>query len=103
MICSNSAPPSRAEVWQRLGTERAVDLDTGDPALRPHAVGHQPHHRAWAGADVEAAHAWAKPDGGKHMRRGLLPHAGLIAQTLIFFGVARMDIAVGIGFARLLP
>ena len=66
---------------------------------RPHAVGHQPHHRAWAGADVEAAHAWAKPDGGKHMRRGLLPHAGLIAQTLIFFGVARMHVAVGIGFA----
>jgi hypothetical protein len=33
------------------------------------------------------------------MRRGLFPHAGLIAQTLIFFGVARMYVAVGIGFA----
>jgi hypothetical protein len=39
-----------AEVLQRLGTERAVDLNTGDPALEPHAVGHQPHYRAWAGA-----------------------------------------------------
>ena len=31
------------------------------------------------------------------------PHARLIAQTLIFFGVARMHVAVGIGFAGLLP
>ena len=70
-------------------------------ALGPHAVGHQPHYRAWAGADVKAAHAWAKPDGGKHMRRGALPHPGLIAQTLIFFGVARMHVTIGVGFAGL--
>jgi hypothetical protein len=37
-----------AEVLQRFGAERAVDLDTGDPALRSHAIGHQPHHRARA-------------------------------------------------------
>ncbi len=52
------------EVLQRLGAERAVDLDTGDPALRSHAIGHQPHHGTWTRADVEATHAWSKPDGG---------------------------------------
>src|SRR5262249_33557358 len=68
-----------------LGAQRTVDLDAGDRALGPHAVGHQPHHRAWARADIEAAHARSKPDGGKHMRRGHLP--GLFAQTLVFSGV----------------
>src|SRR5262245_65245185 len=76
-----------AEILQGLGAQRTVGLDAGDRALGPHAVGHQPHHRAWARADIEAAHAHSKPDGGKHMRRGRLPHAGLFAQTLVFSGV----------------
>jgi hypothetical protein len=81
-----------AEVLQRLGTERAVDLKA--PRGRPSAA-----LPRLGRSDVKAAHAWAKPDGGKHVRRGALPHPGLIVQTLIFFGVARMHVTVGIGFA----
>ena len=40
--------PLRAEIGKRLGAELAIDLDAGDAALRSDAVGHQPHHRAWA-------------------------------------------------------
>jgi len=47
----------RAQIGQRLGAERAVDLDTGDAALRPDPVGHQPHHGARTCAYVEATHA----------------------------------------------
>ena len=76
------------EVLQSLGRERTVDLNACDAPLRSNAVGHQPHHRSRAGADVEAAHARRKPDRVKHMRGGPFPHAGLIARTLIFFGIA---------------
>ena len=87
------------QILQRFRTKCCVDLDAGDPALRPDAVGHQPHHRARPRADIEAAHAGPEPDGRQHSGRGALPHAGLIAQTLIFSGVARMHVTVGVGFA----
>ena len=41
------------------------------------------------------------PTAASTSGRGALPHAGLIAQTLIFFGVARMHVTVGVGFAGL--
>jgi hypothetical protein len=87
------------QILQGLRAKRCVDLDAGDPALRTDAVGHQPHHRARPRADIEAAHAGAEPDGGQHFCRGALPHAGLIAQTLIFSGVARVHVTVGVCLA----
>jgi len=37
--------------------------------------------------------------GGKDLRGRLLPHAGLIAQTLIFLGAGGMHVTVGVDFA----
>ena len=51
-------------------------------------LGHELHRRAKSTTDVEAVHAGAKSDGGKDLRGRLLPHSGLIAQTLIALGVA---------------
>jgi len=45
--------------------------------------------------------AGAEPHGSQHPSRGALPYARLIGQTLIFFGVARMHVTVGVGFAGL--
>ncbi len=89
-----------AEVGERLAPERAVDLDAGDAALRPDAIGHQPHHRAGACAHVEAAHAGPKADPVEHLLGRPLPHQGLIAQALILVHVPCMHITVGIRFLR---
>jgi hypothetical protein len=51
-----------AEIGERLGAERGIDFQTRDAALRSNSVGHQPHHRARARADIEAAHAGRKSD-----------------------------------------
>jgi hypothetical protein len=60
----------RAEIGERLGAERAVDLDAGDAARWSarwsHPVGHQPHHRARACANVETTHAGSKSDAIEH-------------------------------------
>ena len=65
-------------------------------------VPHEPHHRAGARTDVEAAHARAEPGAIEQRLRRTLPHRGLVAQALIFLGIAGMNVAVGIaGFCHL--
>src|SRR4029078_12258874 len=69
--------------------------------LRSHAVGHQPHHRAGAGADVEAAHAGLEPDAIEPLFRRPLPPQRLSAPALILTLVTGMHITVGIDLLRL--
>jgi hypothetical protein len=90
-----------AKVAERLGGESGVDLDAGDDAVGADAVGHQPHHRAGAGADIEAGHAGLEPNAIEHLARGPFPHPRLIAETLVLLGVACMNVAVRIGLAGL--
>ncbi len=92
--------PLGAQIGERLGAERAVDVDTGDAALRSDPVGHQPHHRARAGAHVEAAHARLEPDAVEQLFARPLPHQRLIAQALILSQVPGMDVTVRIGLPR---
>jgi hypothetical protein len=93
--------PLRAEIGKRLGAERAVDLDAGDAARLSHPVGHQPHHRARACADIEATHAGLKPDAIEQRSGRALPQQRLVAQTMVLGVVPGVHVTVGVPSLRL--
>jgi hypothetical protein len=92
--------PLRAEIGKRLGAERAVDLDAGDAAGLPHPVGHQPHHRARACADIEATHAGSKADAVEQRLGRALPQQRLVAQTNVLGVVSGVHVTVGVPSLR---
>ena len=74
------------EHLERLCAERCVDVDAGDLARRPDALGHQAHRLAGPAADVEAAVAGTEPDGVEEPGGLGLPHPRLRLQSLVLLG-----------------
>ena len=78
----------------RLRAQRRVDVDPGDAARRPDALGHQPHRLARAAAGVQAGRARGERDLVEQASGRGLPDARLGAQALVLLRRAPERVAL---------